>query len=308
MKIGLLVWDYSGDDTDGPGLLEFGRRRGHDMSAFALEDVRYRRTAGAATVLLGGVDANRYDAVISRANLLGAGWKEALPRTAGAWRSRAERLSMVSAALGPRMFDPAEVWFRGCSKFLMAQSLAAGGFPVPPFRSASTVDDVSAALTEWGDVVVKPSYGLQGIDVERVTDLPAQRDLVHDLLVRYGTLICQPFHPTQYGEYRITVAGETTPINMLKLPPADTWRCKTTQGASFERFDAPDDLIDLAVRAARHMGATYAGLDILPTSDGYTILEVNPVPGFLGMFGEPSRSEGYAGIFDWIDTQLATLN
>lgn len=307
MRIGILLWDDSGIDTDAPGLVEFGRSRGYDMSTFLLEDVSYRRTDGAATVLLDGVDANRYDAVISRANLLGGRWSTHL-HDSGPWRARVERLSMVSNALGPRLFDPVEVWLRGLSKFLMAQHLAAGGFPVPPFRSVTTAEDVSEALAEWHDVIVKPSYGLQGIDVERVTDLAEQRATVDDLLARYGTLMCQPFYPTQYGEYRITVAGDVTPINMLKLPPAGTWRCKTTQGASFERFDAPDDLIDLSVRAARHMGITYAALDILPVADGYRILEVNPVPGYLNMFGEPARSEGYAGIFDLVEKRLGELS
>ncbi len=308
MKVGILLWDESGIDTDGSDLLEFGRAHGHEMSTFLLEDVTMRRSDGAAKVLLGGVNAEEYDAVISRANLFGEHWHDAL-HDSSAWRDRVERLSIVSRALGPRLFDPVESWLNAWSKFLMLDRLAEGGFPVPPFRSVTTMADVADALADWGDVIIKPSYGLRGINVERVTDLDTDRAMVDGLLTAHGTMMCQPFYPTQYGEYRIHVAGETTPINMLKLPPAHTWRCKTYEGASWERIDAPDELIDLSIRATRHMGLTYAALDILPhPAGGYVILEVNAVPGFLDMFGEPGRTEGLAGIFDWVDKQLGSLS
>jgi ribosomal protein S6--L-glutamate ligase len=105
------------------------------------------------------------------------------------------------------------------------------------------------------------------------------------------------------------VAGETTPIKMLKLPPAHTWRCKTYEGASWEQIDPPEELLDLSIRATRRMGLTYAALDILPhPSGGWVILEVNAVPGFLNMFGEPGNTEGLAGIFDWVEKQLGSLS
>jgi ribosomal protein S6--L-glutamate ligase len=307
MKIGILGWDHGRWDRAAPSLLAHGRERGHEMSLCTLEEVRYVPGQHGPTVLLGDQDATSFDAVISRANLIGDGWASDQLHDSTQWRDRVERITMVDRVLGPRLFDPIDVRLTGASKFLMAQRLAEGGFPVPPFCSVSTVEDVDAALADWGDVIVKPSYGLRGIDVERVTDLSAQRAVVDDLLARYGTLICQPFYPTQFGEFRITVAGEVTPINMLKLPPVGSWRCKTLEGASFERFDAPDDLIDLAVRATRHLGMTLSGLDVLPVPDGYMILEVNPVPGFLDIFGERAHQESLAGIFDWVEKQLSTL-
>jgi ribosomal protein S6--L-glutamate ligase len=307
MKIGILGWDHGRWDRAAPSLLAHGRERGHEMSLCTLEEVRYVPGQHGPTVLLGDQDATSFDAVISRANLIGDGWASDQLHDSTQWRDRVERITMVDRVLGPRLFDPIDVRLTGASKFLMAQRLAEGGFPVPPFRSVSTVEDVDAALADWSDVIVKPSYGLRGIDVERVTNLSEQRELVDSLLTRYGTLICQPFYPTQFGEFRITVAGEVTPINMLKLPPVGSWRCKTLEGASFERFDAPDDLIDLAVRATRHLGMTLSGLDVLPVPDGYMILEVNPVPGFLDIFGERAHQESLAGIFDWVEKQLSTL-
>lgn len=41
----------------------------------------------------------------------------------------------------------------------------------------------------------------------------------------------------------------------------------------------------------------------MATDDGYVILEVNPVPGGLGVFGEEARRETLAGIYDWVEKQ-----
>lgn len=296
MKIGVLGWDRGAEDPDSPGLADVGRELGHDTSLFTLDEVTCTAPGGGVEVLLGGEPATAFDAVICRANLYGD-WHT---RPFTGWEERLERLAMVSRVPGLRMFDPADVWFTGYSKFLTAQRLAAAGLPVPPTRSAATVADVAAAWQQWGDTVVKPSFGLRAIDVERVTDPAAQEAMVADLLTRYGTLVCTPYFPTQYGEYRITVAGTAAPINMLKLPGAGSWRVKTLEGASFERLDAPEELLDLAFRAARAMGMTLAGLDILPTADGYVILEVNPVAGFLGIFGEGPRREALTAVYDWV--------
>jgi ribosomal protein S6--L-glutamate ligase len=299
VKIGVLGWDHGDEDPDSPGLAEAGRGLGHDTSLFTLDEVSYAAAASGLRVLLGGEPAESFDAVICRANLYGD-WHT---RPFTGWEERLERLQSVSAVLGGRMFDPADVWFAGYSKFLTAQKLAAAGLPAPPTRSAVSMADVAAAVAQWGPTVVKPSFGLRAMDVERVTDPadPAAVAMVERLLGSYGTLLCTPYYPTEYGEFRLTVAGEAMPINMLKLPGYGAWRVKTLEGASFERLEAPAELADLALRAARAMGMTLAGLDILPTPDGYVILEVNPVAGFLNIFGEGPRQETFAAVYDWVE-------
>ncbi len=273
MKVGVLAWDYGAEDPDSPGLAEMGHERGHETKLFTLDEITYASVGQRFEVLLAGDPAASFDAIISRANLYGD-WRG--NRNEG-WPDRMERLTMLSNVPELSIFDPVDAWFTGYSKFLNAQRLAAAGLPIPLTRSATTLTEVAAAVEEWGIAIVKPSFGLRGIDVERITDMQAQSDTVRELLAAYGTLVCQAYHPTEYGEYRITVAGEVAPISMLKLPAAGSWRCKTLEGASFERFDPPADLMELAFRATRAMGLTLAGLDILPTKDGYVILEVNPI-------------------------------
>lgn len=295
MKIGVLTWDKTGLDPDEPALAEFGRGRGHEVSMFALEDVCYvPRGSGGFDLSLAGEPAQSFDAIISRAKLYGDDWQD-----------RVERLTLLSDVPGVRMHAPADAWVRGYSKLQCTQRLAAGGVPVPPTRSATTMADLELAHQEWGTIIVKPSFQMTGTDVEQITDLAAQADLAGGLLSRYSTLACMPYFPTEYGEYRLTVGGDTSCVTMFKLPPVGMWRCNTHAGATFERVDAPAELEDLAFRSVRLMGLTLAGVDAIPTDDGYVILEVNPVPGGLDVFGEEARRETLAGIYDWVEKQAA---
>lgn len=293
MKIGVLGWDHSGIDPDGPGLVDHGRERGHETSFFTLEEVAYLPGSKGPVLTLNGDPAESFDAIINRCKLYGD------------WQDRVERLTMLSNVPGLRLFDPADAWLIGYSKFLLAQRLAEAGLPIPPVRSVASHADVEAAVADWGQVIVKPSYGYRGMDVERIDNAAADKSVVDDLLSRYPTLVCQPFYPTGGGEYRVVVAGEATPLNILKLPAAGSWRCKTMEGSSYERFDAPDELVDISVRATRAMGLTLSGLDVLNTRDGYRILEVNAVPGFLSIMGREQQLQVFEGVYDWVEKQTA---
>ncbi|AXK31915.1 ATP-grasp domain-containing protein [Streptomyces armeniacus] len=290
MKIGLLGWDYSGIDPDGFSLVEHGRERGHEMSFATLDEVEYQPGPDGPEVLLKGERAASFDAFINRSRVFGPDGQE-----------RMERMRMLSGIPGVQVFSPADAWQTASSKFLTAQRLSQAGLPTPPVRSVSSLPEVEAACAEWGTVIIKPSHGFGGADVERIADFAAEKAVAEDLLSRTPRLLCQPYYPTSGGEYRITVAGDATPINILKLPRPGAWRCKTLEGATFEWLDAPAELVDLAVRATRAIGLTLAGLDILPHAGGYLILEVNEVPGFLSILGRDQHRQVLDGVFDWVE-------
>lgn len=294
MKIGVLGWDYSGIDPDGLSLLEHGRERGHEMSFATLDEVAYVPGPDGVDVTIAGEPARAFDAFINRSRGFGPDGQE-----------RMERMRMLDNVPGVRLFSPADRCQIVNSKFLTAQRLAQVGLPTPPVRSVTSLPEVEAACAEWGDVILKPSYGYGGADVERIADFGADKHIAEKLLAQEPTLVCQPFYPTEGGEYRITVAGDVTPMNILKLPLPGTWRCKTMEGASFERFDAPDDLLDLSVRATRALGLTLAGIDILPHDGGYLILEVNEVPGFLSIMGSVEHRKILDGVYDWVEREVA---
>jgi ribosomal protein S6--L-glutamate ligase len=295
MKIGILGWDHGEIDLETPPLAAAGRARGHETTVFTLEEIEYAAASrGGFDLMFGGHPARSFDAVISRAKLYGDDWQD-----------RVERLTLASRVPGIKLFDPVEVWVTGYSKFQTIQRLAQAGLPVSPTRSVTTLSQIGEACQDWGTVIIKPSFAYGGTGVERITDLAADAAAAQVLLDRYGTMACMPYYPTEYGEYRLVVGGDTSCVATFKLPPVGVWKCKTLEGATFERVTPSPELADLAFRATRAMGMTLSGVDALPTADGYVILEVNPVPALLDMFGESFRQETYRGLYEWVEREAA---
>lgn len=296
MKVGVLGWDHGAIDPDTPGLAEAGRRRGHDVSVFTLEEIGFEPAANGYVLMFGPEPASAFEAVISRADLHG-----------GRWQERVERLTLVSETPGLAMFDSADVWVANQSKFRTIARLASQGLPTPPTRGCTSVADVAKALGEWGTTVVKPSFGFGGTDVELVRDLEADQAMVEDLLARWGTLLAQPFLPTENGEYRITVADGRALLNYLKIPAPGSFKGNVAQGATIVLGEPPKEVVDVALAACRAMGVTLGGVDVLPTADGPVILEVNSVPGKLALLGEEVRQELFDAVYESVERRTPEL-
>jgi ribosomal protein S6--L-glutamate ligase len=296
VKVGILGWDHGRIDPDSPGLAEAGGRRGHETTVFTLEEVVCAPAANGFELMLGEDPASSFDAVISRADL-----------HSGRWQERVERLTLVSEVPGLAMFDPADVWVANQSKFRTIRRLAECGLPTPPTRGCTTFEDVAAAVGDWGKTVVKPSFGFGGADVELVADLDADGAVVRDLLARWGTLLAQPFLPTGGGEYRVTVADGRALLNLLKVAAPGQFKCNLAQGATLTAADPPKDVVDVAIAAAEAMGVTLGGVDVLPTPDGPVILEVNSVPGKLGIIGEDVRQQVFDAVYDAVERRTPEM-
>jgi glutathione synthase/RimK-type ligase-like ATP-grasp enzyme len=65
---------------------------------------------------------------------------------------------------------------------------------------------------------------------------------------------------------------------------ANGWRTNLARGGAARSITLPDDLASLAIRAAAAVGAAYAGVDLLTSTDGTVyVLEVNGIPGWKGL-------------------------
>lgn len=280
MKIGLLGWDHGEVDVDAPVLEKVGRDLGYDVSLFTLDDVGCRPSAsGGIEVMFGDEPAPSFDVVLSRAQLRDEHWQ-----------TDVDLLDLASHVPGVPILDPVEVWIAAESKFGMMQRLGDAGLPVPPTRLCRTPGDVEAAWQDWGPFVVKPAHGFGGNDVVRVlSDLPSELPGIQTLLGKYGMLVAQPYYDAPEGDMRITVVGSEPAFNLRRIPQNGGWRSNYAQGARIEAVDPPADLVDIAVRASHLMGVSVAGVDLLLTTDGFRLMEVNTVPGGLYLLGEDAQ-------------------
>lgn len=273
MRVGIIGWDRT--EHESVHLLGTSRARGHDAVLFTLDDVSYGVGGNGYGVIAAGRAACDFDVIVSRAQL-----------RRERWQSDLERLTLLSHLTTTPILDPAAEWVAAESKFIQHQRFSAAGLPVLPTVCCATEDDVRSALKTWGDTVVKPSFGWEGNDVERIDADAEIPGLVTILLQRYGTLLAQPYLPHPDGDIRVTVVGGEAVLTFRRIPQGDGWKANVAQGARVEIMTPSAELIELALGAARAMNVTVAGVDIMRRGAGYVVGELNNGPGWHSLTPE----------------------
>jgi len=195
---------------------------------------------------------------------------------------RMDVLGRLEAA-GKVVVNPARAVEAAVDKYLASAKLAAAGLRTPRTIVCQTVDDAMRAFaTLGGDVVLKPLFGAEGRGIARLND-EAMAQRAFGLLVPMGAVLyLQEFISHDGYDVRVLVVGERM-WAMRRRNPLD-WRTNISRGATPEPWELTSQLAGLARRAADAIGASVAGVDLLPVQDGepYAI-EVNAVPGWQAL-------------------------
>ncbi len=168
-------------------------------------------------------------------------------------------------------------------KFLALVRLQNAGAPIPATRVCQTAEQALVAFEDLGgDVVVKPIFGGEGRGVCRISDPDVAYRVLTSLARIQAVLYLQTYLPHRGYDIRLLVLGDK--VWAIKRRHASDWRTNLSRGAVAEVHEATVKELELAQRAAQAVGAEFAGVDLLPLTDGRSvILEVNAVPGWRGI-------------------------
>lgn len=178
--------------------------------------------------------------------------------------------------------------FEACvDKFTTTARLAAAGLPVPATVCCQALDEATAAFERLGgDVVVKPIFGSEGKGLVRVSDADLAWRTCSALVQVGAVLYLQKFIPHPGYDLRAFVLGGRVLAAMRRRNASD-WRTNLARGGTAEAIELSEWEEELALRAAKAVGAEVAGVDLLPGRDGERyVLEVNGVPGWKGLAAE----------------------
>jgi RimK family alpha-L-glutamate ligase len=244
----------------------------------AIAPTSYRRLcahmrSGDAEIASGATQLDRLDAVLVRSMPPGSLEQVVF---------RMDALARLEAA-GVAIVNPAKAIEAAVDKYLATARLQAAGMLVPPTIVCQTVDEGLAAFERLGgDVVVKPLFGGEGRGITRVTDAAIARRVFAALEQAGSVLYLQQFMPHDGVDWRLLVIGNDV-LGMRRVNP-DDWRTNISLGARGEPLEVTAELAQVARRAAAAVGASVAGVDLLPARDGRLYaLEVNAVPGWRAL-------------------------
>ena len=268
MKIAILgnvgAW-YMGD-------LSFAAKDRHVLVPIRFEELA-SRVESSTSVHTPDAALNEFDAVLVRS--MPAGSLEQVV-------FRMDALANLSA-MGVKVINPPRAIEVAVDKYLATTRLAAAGLPVPRTVACQTIEQAMLAFESLGgDVVLKPLFGSEGRGIARLSDESIALRTFRALEQIGSVFYLQEFVEHEGCDLRLLVIGQEV-LGMKRRHPTD-WRTNISRGAVGEPLKVTNDLAELALRAAKAVGAVIAGVDLLPAHDGRLLaIEVNAVPGWKAL-------------------------
>jgi RimK family alpha-L-glutamate ligase len=183
---------------------------------------------------------------------------------------------------GIAVVNPPRAIERTVDKFFTSALLERAGLATPQTVVCERIEDAAAAFQLMGDVIVKPLFGSMGLGMVRVSDEETAWRVFRALDAIRGVYYLQRAIPHEGRDIRAFVIGDRVVAAIERRSTG--WRTNISRGGEARSIALPPEWAAMALRAAAAVGATYAGVDLLPSSNGTVyVLEVNGIPGWQGL-------------------------
>jgi tetrahydromethanopterin:alpha-L-glutamate ligase len=204
----------------------------------------------------------------------------------GSFESVTLRLDVLHSlgALGVPVLNSARTVEICVDKAATSFALAQASIPTPTtwtVQSEEAARRIVRREAPRGPLVLKPLFGAQGYGLKLIReqdDLPPFEDAA-------GVYYLQPFVAAErdgFQDFRLFVSNGKVIAAMTRR--AKQWITNLKLGAKPEWFVPDAEMIDLALRSAAAVSASFAGVDMLRDAAGdLQVLEVNSMPGWRGL-------------------------
>ena len=177
---------------------------------------------------------------------------------------------------GVRVLNRPEALLATHDKLVTAERLEDAGIPHPWTRHAEPGQPVPAVPFPC---VLKPRFGSWGQDVllcKTSADLMRVLALIEDRSWwrSHGAILQELVSPVHY-DIRVVTAGSRAVAGARRTAAPGEWRTNVTLGGTVVKAELPPGAEELAARAMDAVGIDLAGVDLLPTDQGWVVLELN---------------------------------
>jgi len=166
--------------------------------------------------------------------------------------------------------------------------------------------DVLPAIERVGGapVIIKLLEGTQGMGVLLAESQKSAESIIELLQSQRQNVLIQKFVAESKGkDVRAFVVGDQVVGAMRRVAQGQEFRSNVHRGGRTEKVELSKEYERTAVRAAQIMGLRVAGVDLLESSEGPQIIEVNSSPGLEGI--EQCTQLDIAGaVIDYIAAQV----
>jgi ribosomal protein S6--L-glutamate ligase len=198
---------------------------------------------------------------------------------------------------------------RSRDKLRSLQLLSKAGVGIPKTifsRETDAVDDLLGHLDV--PVIIKLASGTQGNGVVLAETHKAAKSVIQAFYVNDSIFFIQEFIKESAGtDIRAFVVGNQVVASMKRQSLDDDFRSNIHQGGSGTAIKLTDEERKTALRAAKAMGVSICGVDLMRSDRGPLVLEVNSSPGLEGI--EAVTGRNVAGkIIEYIEMNAKRSN
>ena len=191
--------------------------------------------------------------------------------------SRGLYMSRIFEANGIPVVNPSTVAERCGDKYVTSQLLAQHNIPTPRVLMAFDGDSALQAVDAMGyPCVLKPVVGSWGRLLAKI-DNPSMAEAIIEhkasLGVNHQIFYVQEYIEKPGRDIRAFVVGEEAIAAIYRT--SDNWITNTARGGEASNCPITPEIAELCQRTAQIIGPGLLAIDLLETSDGLTIIEVN---------------------------------
>lgn len=254
-------------------LVEAAKSRGHDADIIDTMRCYMNITSAQPTIHYKGSELDHYDAVIPRIGASVTFYGAAVVR----------QLEMM----GVFCVNDSVAMTRGRDKLRCLQLLSKKGIGLPVTGFAHSLDEIKDLIKMVGGtpLVIKFLEGTQGIGVILVETSKAARSVLEAFLGLKVNIMVQEYIKEAGGaDIRcFVVGGQVVAAMKRQAKSPEEFRSNLHRGGIATAVDITEEERNMAVRAAQIIGLNVAGIDIVRSSRGPLIIEVNASPGLEGI-------------------------
>ncbi len=264
--------------SNGPGnystkrLKEEALKRGHEVSIIKYKECYASIEQNNPSVKYRGIDLANFDAIIPRIASYMTKYGTAIVR-----QLEMQGVYTVSSSISIS---------RARDKLRSMQLLAKYGIGIPKTvvsRNTTDIDDLLECIGSL-PVIIKLASGTHGNGVVLAETKKAAKSVLQAFYLTNddGTnILLQEFIKESAGtDIRAFVVGGRVVASMKRQSLDDDFRSNLHKGGEGTPIKLTDDEKKIAVKAAKAMGLNVAGVDLMRSSRGALVLEVNASPGF----------------------------
>jgi ribosomal protein S6--L-glutamate ligase len=287
MKIAVLSTNSSLYSTR--RLVEAGEQRGHTMRVVNHKRCYMNIMSNDPQIHYKGEELEHFDAIIPRIGASVSFYGTAVVRQ--------------FEVMGVYSVNESVAITRSRDKLRALQLLSRKGIGLPVTGFANSPDDTDDLLAVVGGapVVIKLLEGTQGVGVVLAETRKAAASVIEAFRGLHADFMVQEFVKEADGaDIRCFVVGEKVVAAMMRKGAEGEFRSNLHRGGTASLVKITPEERRTAVRSAKVMGLNVAGVDLLRSSRGPVVMEVNSSPGLEGI--EKATSKDVASmIIDFIE-------